>query len=199
MLQIKYLIVVFLGLASVLSHAQEASKRDLLIQTVDSGSYAIKLEDLVNASDVIVRGHYGARESMERDYGGETLESIMNKTGKTAEEAALHGIPVANHEIVIDEIIKGNEILFNSAVLTVQMAESEDAYEVFEWLADSREGEHLLFLQHHPEKDIYSIRGNMFDMKKIGGAYYYRLSRLLANDAMLEQPIAKAYGVSSGN
>lgn len=174
MLQKKHILLAFVALWPRLSSSQENSNYDLLIQSTDSGSYATKFEHLVNASDVIVRGRYGRTARQGRDYGGKTVEDIMRRTGRPREEASLYGIPFAEHEIIIDEILKGNEILLDAQALIVWMAESDDALEVFEWLEEFREGEHLFFLRYHPDKNWYSIRGNMFDMKKMGESYFYR-------------------------
>ena len=85
----------------------------------------------------------------------------------------VYGLPMAEYEILISEIIKGDESLLGAQTLVIRILESEDAEKVFEWLQEFREGEHLMFLSHNPD-NTFAIRGTMFDMKEVNGGYYFR-------------------------
>ena len=128
---------------------REANTRnEMLLKTISGGFYAPSLAALVDSSIVIVRGRYGAALDRWLNYGeGVTKAGMMERTGESEEDVEIfYGLPMVNYEIHIEEVIKGQGVLDGASELIIQMLESPDAKEVFTWLNEFREGEHLFFL-----------------------------------------------------
>jgi hypothetical protein len=176
------LIFLVLMLTNVLAFGQNrlgetawdvAERNSKLIKT-EQGYVARNLEDLVDSSVVIVRGQYGGLQARYMDLGeGVSAQRLAEQLKLPIEQIEQMGFPIAIYEFKISEVIKDSDLVGDASTISVQLIESEDAFEVVPWLGEWRSGEHLLFLDLG-RGSTYSIRGQMFDMRSQNGMYIFK-------------------------
>src|SRR5690606_38153465 len=102
---------------------------------------------------------------------GRTVEELAQQLDLPLETIEGIGIPISSHQFNVSEVIKDSGLLDErDPFLEVEFAEDPNTYDLFPWLREFREGEHLLFVDVASTGAFY-LRGQIFDMKLIYGRY----------------------------
>ena len=174
----KKLFSILIVFCTPIVAAQEIQLPFGLKRSEENGMYVTSVENLVHASDVIVKGRYGKLIKSELFYGYDnTRENLSKQFGITDEaELDMMGMPMSEYEVHIDEILKGGERLENVGLLRLRIYEDPQAHKN-PTLQEYRSGDHLLFLAENPDRKTYALRGTMFDMKEVNGKYAFKMNQ----------------------